>query len=91
VIKVTDKRTFSMKTHSRMTHLDVRARAVPGKHARVAQRTKLPRLAAQKLPAMALLLGLGVGAVATSGYAISQVSGHEGTAASQVINIPWMW
>jgi hypothetical protein len=91
VIKVTDKRTFSMKTHSRMTHLDMRARAVPGKHARTARRTERPRLATRKLPAVALLLGLGVGAVATSGYAIGQVSAHEGTSASQVINIPWMW
>jgi hypothetical protein len=40
---------------------------------------------------MALLLSLGVGAVATSGYAIAQVSGHGATSASQVINIPWMY
>jgi cytochrome b561 len=80
-----------MKTGSRMTHLDKRTRAVRGKHAKAPQRTELPRIAAHRLPAMALLLSLGMGAVATSGYAISQVSGHDGTSAGQVINIPWMY
>jgi hypothetical protein len=80
-----------MKTHTSNTHLHVQARAVPGRHARVARRTEIPALAARRLPALALVLGLGVGAVATSGYAISQVSGHDSTTASQVINIPWIY
>jgi hypothetical protein len=80
-----------MKTHASNTHLHVRARAVPGKHARAARRTELPKVAAHRLPAMALLLSLGMGAVATSGYAISQVSAHGATTASQVINVPWMY
>jgi hypothetical protein len=80
-----------MKAHSRMTHLDMRTRAARGKHAKAPHRTEIPRLAAHRLPAMALLFSLGMGAVATSGYALSQVSAHDGTSASQVINIPWMY
>ncbi len=81
-----------MKTHQSTTHHHMRARAVPGKHARATQRSELAKLAAHRLPAMALLLGLGVGAVATSGYAITQVSAHSATSASgQDFNIPWMY
>lgn len=80
-----------MKTHRSSRHLHMRARAVPGKHARAARRAGLPSLATHRLPAMALLLSLGAGAVATSGYAISQVSAHDTTSAGQVTNTPWMY
>jgi hypothetical protein len=80
-----------MKTHRWMTHLDMRARAVPGKHSRAAQHADRLSLAAHRLFAMALLLGLGIVALATSRYAIGHVSAQDFTSAGQVINIPWMY
>jgi hypothetical protein len=80
-----------MKTHRWMTHLDMRARAVPGKHSRATQPADRLSLAATRLFVMALLLGLGIAMLATSGSAFSHVSAHDFTSAGQVINIPWMY
>jgi hypothetical protein len=79
-----------MKTHRWMTHLGMRARAVPGKHSRSAQRTDQPGPAARRLLGTALLLGVGVGTVATSGYAIVQVSAPV-VSAGNITNPPWMY
>lgn len=81
-----------MKTHRWMSHHDVRARAVPGKHSRAARHAVPPRLVARRLLASAFLLSLGAGTAATSGYAISQVSAAPAAAtAGNTANVPWMY
>ena len=89
---ITDKGIVPMKTNRWITHHDMRARAVPGKHSRAARHAVPPRLLARRLLATTFLLSLGAGTVATSGYAISQVSAAPAAAsASSVINVPWMY
>lgn len=80
-----------MKTHKRLVHFDMLARAVPSKRSRASERSERSSRAARRFFATALLLSLGMGALATSGYAISQVSAHGHASAGQVPNIPWMY
>jgi hypothetical protein len=89
---VADKGIVPMNAHRSMTHATMRARAIPGKHAAVAQSAQLPTLPAQRIVVMALLVAAAaMGSLAAAGPANAHVSTHDTPSASRIVNVPWMY
>ncbi len=83
-----------MPTPTCRTHPGLRARAVPGKHAKGARNSTSPGKATRRILVTSLLVtGVAAGSAATFEYATanSHVSTHHQVATRSIQHSPWMY